>query len=57
MKSFLTAACVKFSKAFAADPVGTITAIASTAVAAAPYVAGAAVVAGIGYGVYKLVTK
>lgn len=57
MKSFLTAACVKLSRAFAADPVGTATAIVTTTVTAAPYVLVAGAIAGAGYGIYKLVSK
>lgn len=53
MKTFLTAACVKLTKAFAANPVGTIT----TVLNAAPYILGAGAVVGVGYGVYKLVKK
>lgn len=53
MKTFLTVAGVKLSKAIVADPVGTIT----TVVVTAPYIIGAGAVVGAGYGIYKLVTK
>ena len=57
MKPFLTAACVKLSRAFAADPVGTVTTIVTTTVAVAPYILGAGAIVGAGYGIYKLVSK
>lgn len=53
MKSFATAALVKFSRVFAADPIGTTTAV----VAAAPYMLAAGAIVGIGYGIYKAATK
>ena len=57
MKPYLTAACVKLSKVIAADPVGTLTTMRHMTVIAAPYVIGAGLVVGAGYGIYKLITK
>lgn len=57
MKPYLTAACVKLSKVIAADPVGTLTTMGHMTVIAAPYVIGVGLVAGAGYGIYKLITK
>ena len=55
MKPFVIAAFVKLGKSFAVDPIGTASTIVTATVIAAPYVLGVGAVAGVGYGIYKLV--
>lgn len=57
MKSFLYAAGIKLSKAIAADPVGTGSAILSAVTTAAPVVLPIGVIVGAGYLIYKAATE
>ena len=57
MKSFLYAAGIKLAKTVAANPVGTISTIVSTATTVAPVVLPLGAIVGAGYLIYKAATK